>query len=149
MVHAGPLQKLQVHSNIHRGRLRSCDFMQNYGLSIQCIFLVELSKFKFSFILNAFLNAFINSEYINSNSNSRTIYGFLYRVFPEVWISFSDKVSKANPSTRLTFKYRKKQLNGRGILMKRTWHQPENHKTYQQRVQLNCSNTISVLSVLF
>ena len=75
--------------------------MQNNGLSIQCIFLVELSKFKFSFILNAFLNAFINSEYINSNSNSRTIYGFLYRVFPEVWISFSDKISKTNPSTRL------------------------------------------------
>ena len=101
MVHAGPLQKFQVHPNIHRGRLRSCDFMQNDGLSIQCIFLVELSKFKFSFILNAFLNAFINSEYINSNSNSRTIYGFLYRVFPEVWISFSDKISKTNPSTRL------------------------------------------------
>ena len=129
--------KFQVHPNIQRGRLRSCDFMQNYGLSIQCIFLVELSKFKFSFILNAFLNAFINSEYINSNSNSRTIYGFLYRVFPEVWISFSDKISKTNPSTRLTFKYGKKQ------------NHPENHKTYQQRVQLNCSNTISVLSVLF
>ena len=26
---------------------------------------------------------------------------FLYRVFPEVWISFSDKISKTNPSTRL------------------------------------------------
>ena len=29
----------------------------------------------------------------------------LYRVFPEVWISFSDKISKVNPSTRF-IKYR-------------------------------------------
>ena len=76
---------------------------------------------------------------------------FLYRVFPEVWILFSDKISKVKPSTRLT------RFKDTHVIRKNFVEMAEvplNQsslplKTYQQRVQLNCSNTISVLSVSF